>query len=486
MSTYPPYAIPTLIPGDINVRTSRVSTIYPIEIVGPYTTWKLPVKAATTVNITLENEQIVDGVSLVDGDRILVKNQNTGSTNGIYVVKNLAFWARDNDLEDDSSAANITMFVSQGTISADLQYICTNNSGSDVVGTDSLVFATYGNISLVVPGGSNTNVQYNNSGAFGGSSLFTFNPASTSATVGSVSFPVLGTVTVGPVQTTANPTPPPVSGLIIAPNAVASSGNSGGTLIVGGGKGDGAGAGGTLALIGGVSPTGQGGNASINAGSGSNGGGASLQAGNGTVGGGNVNINGGNGTSTLGGNVVLSAGTSNVTGGNVQLSAGSGTTQGGNIIISSGTSSTSSGNVTVTANAAGTTKGIITFITNSINTNILNGGIELTKDTTGGMTIANLSAPPTITTTQRQGIITITDPSAVGLNSSITITVTNTNVLSNDVVYVCIKQFNTGGTGIPMVLTSSVTTSTGFTIQLYNIGAVAFSASTMKISFVIL
>jgi hypothetical protein len=102
------------------------------------------------------------------------------------------------------------------------------------------------------------------------------------------------------------------------------------------------------------------------------------------------------------------------------------------------------------------------------------------------MTIANLGAPPTITSTSRQGIITITNPSAVANGTSITITVNDVNVLNTDIIQVCVQEFNTGGTGIPMVLVSSITFGVGFTIQLYNIGAATFSASEMKISFIMM
>ena len=48
------------------------------------------VKVATTANGTLAtafaNGQTVDGIVLTTGDRILIKNQSTGSENGIYVV----------------------------------------------------------------------------------------------------------------------------------------------------------------------------------------------------------------------------------------------------------------------------------------------------------------------------------------------------------------------------------------------------------------
>ena len=48
------------------------------------------VVAATTTNVNLtnavENNDVLDGVTLSTGNRILVKNQNTASQNGIYIV----------------------------------------------------------------------------------------------------------------------------------------------------------------------------------------------------------------------------------------------------------------------------------------------------------------------------------------------------------------------------------------------------------------
>jgi hypothetical protein len=66
--------------------------------------WKASVRAATTSDITLssdlENGDVVDGVTLATGDRVLVKNQSTGSQNGIYVVK--ASGAPDRSTDADS------------------------------------------------------------------------------------------------------------------------------------------------------------------------------------------------------------------------------------------------------------------------------------------------------------------------------------------------------------------------------------------------
>jgi hypothetical protein len=66
---------------------------------------KQSVRVATTAALTLssdlENGDTVDGVTLATGDRVLVKNQDTASENGIYVVK--ASGAPDRATDADSS-----------------------------------------------------------------------------------------------------------------------------------------------------------------------------------------------------------------------------------------------------------------------------------------------------------------------------------------------------------------------------------------------
>lgn len=433
-----PFSIPPVIPSDINIRTSRISTIYPTETLGPYTTWKLPVRVATTEDIILTDLQTVDGISLAEGDRVLVKDQDTASENGIYISRDSANWIRTNDLQDGTSAANICMFVNEGTANASLLFLCTNEMSNDITGTDDLVFDSYaGSGGGGTPGGASSNVQYNNAGAFAGSSAFTFSPTLVPAGA-PPDFPldVLGTLTIG---SPTNATPDENVARITAPSPVAAN-SSGKSMAITGGNGNGTGNGGNILLYGGLSTAA---------------GGA----------GGTITISGGPGE----------------TGGSGILAGGNGTLHGGDANISSGSGTTSSGDIFITADSNGTTKGIVVITTYSINTTFINGGIRFTKDTDAGLTIANLGAPPTVSTTKRQGIITITDPSALGANSSINITVTNTSVLTDDIVYVAIQQFS--GTGIPMVLVSSITTSTNFTIKLYNLGAADPLSAQMKISF---
>ena len=100
------------------------------------------VKAASTGNLTLSGEQTVDGVALVAGDRVLVKDQTTGSQNGIYVVAAGA-WSRAADAD---SSAEVTpgmfIFVEQGTVNADSGWVLTND-GAITLGTTALVFSQF-------------------------------------------------------------------------------------------------------------------------------------------------------------------------------------------------------------------------------------------------------------------------------------------------------------------------------------------------------
>lgn len=59
---------------------------------------KTPCRAATTANTALAGLLTIDGVTLVDGDRVLVKNQATAAENGIYIAS-AATWNRAPDFD---------------------------------------------------------------------------------------------------------------------------------------------------------------------------------------------------------------------------------------------------------------------------------------------------------------------------------------------------------------------------------------------------
>ncbi len=110
--------------------------------------WKDSVRVATTAAGTLasdfENGDTIDGVVLATGNRILIKDQAAGTENGIYTVNASGAPTRTADYLSGSSAAFTVVPVEDGTANADRAFKCTNIVGSDVVGTDALVFAEFG------------------------------------------------------------------------------------------------------------------------------------------------------------------------------------------------------------------------------------------------------------------------------------------------------------------------------------------------------
>lgn len=108
--------------------------------------FKAPCRAATTASITLNGLQTIDGVSLAQDDRVLVKNQSTASQNGIWVADS-GDWTRAADFNGSRDVVQGTLvLVVSGTVSASTVYQLT--TASPVIGTSSLAFAVTGTPAL--------------------------------------------------------------------------------------------------------------------------------------------------------------------------------------------------------------------------------------------------------------------------------------------------------------------------------------------------
>ena len=125
-------------------QTGRIATISDInaaiaEVVGITSALKTPVVAATTTNITLSGTQTIDGIAVASGDRVLVKNQSTGSQNGIYVVAS-GSWSRATDVDTGAELLGASVFVLSGATNGNKTFINTN-TGTITLGTTAVTFA---------------------------------------------------------------------------------------------------------------------------------------------------------------------------------------------------------------------------------------------------------------------------------------------------------------------------------------------------------
>lgn len=103
-----------------------------------YSGMKVPVRAATTAAITLSAAQTIDGVAVVDGDRVLVKNQASSQDNGIYVV-DTGSWDRSADCDGpyDLRKGSV-LYVTDGSTNQGFWY-CTSANPVDI-DSDNLTF----------------------------------------------------------------------------------------------------------------------------------------------------------------------------------------------------------------------------------------------------------------------------------------------------------------------------------------------------------
>jgi hypothetical protein len=146
--------------------------------------WKDSVRVASTANVTVSSApSSIDGVTLSANDRVLLKNQTSGSENGIYVFNGTASaLTRAVDADTAAEILQAAVLVQEGSTNADTGWQCTTNAPI-TLGTTSLAF-----------------VQFTGSGTYvagTGLTLTSNTFAIDSAYVGQTSITTLGTITTG-------------------------------------------------------------------------------------------------------------------------------------------------------------------------------------------------------------------------------------------------------------------------------------------------
>ena len=152
--------------GVVDVNNSRISNVTDptqaqdaatkayVDAVKQALDIKDSVRVATTANITISTDlnvgDTIDGVTLADGDRVLVKDQSSGSENGIYLAGSSPVRSADANTSAEVTAG-LFVFVEEGTVNADNGFVLTTNDDI-VLDTTALTFVQFSGAGQIVAG----------------------------------------------------------------------------------------------------------------------------------------------------------------------------------------------------------------------------------------------------------------------------------------------------------------------------------------------
>jgi len=185
------------------ISNQDAATKYYVDNVAQGLDTKASVVAATTANITLSAAQTIDGVSIVAGDRVLVKNQTTQSQNGLYLASASA-WTRTTDADTWAELVSAYVFVESGTTQSDTGWVCTVNAGG-TLGTTAVTWTQFSGAGTYTAGTGLTLTG----------TVFSITNAGTAGTYGSATqTPVFVTNAQGQVTSVTNTTITPAIGSV--------------------------------------------------------------------------------------------------------------------------------------------------------------------------------------------------------------------------------------------------------------------------------
>jgi hypothetical protein len=114
--------------------------------------WKEPCRVATIENIDLSSAPAsIDGVTLANDDRVLVKDQTTQSQNGVYVFAGSgSAMSRSSDCDSAAELNGAAVFVKEGSTSADQGF--TQTGEIVTLGTNNVVWVQFTGLGQITAG----------------------------------------------------------------------------------------------------------------------------------------------------------------------------------------------------------------------------------------------------------------------------------------------------------------------------------------------
>jgi hypothetical protein len=128
--------------GDPSATSDAATKNYVDQLIAGLRT-RIVAEVATTANVDLtadlQNGDTIDGVTLATGDRVLVKDQTTGSQNGLYTVVASGTASRDTEYDTIAELSGQMVVVNQGTANDNKIFLCTTNNTA-TLGSDTITF----------------------------------------------------------------------------------------------------------------------------------------------------------------------------------------------------------------------------------------------------------------------------------------------------------------------------------------------------------
>ena len=121
--------------GEPSVNSDAATKSYVDQAVAGLRTRAIA-EAATTGNIDLtadlQNGDTIDGVTLVTGDRVLVKDQTDATANGLYITVASGTASRDPEYDTIAELSGSMVVVNQGSTNDNKIFLCTTDSDATI------------------------------------------------------------------------------------------------------------------------------------------------------------------------------------------------------------------------------------------------------------------------------------------------------------------------------------------------------------------